>query len=67
MYIIYLYLSIYIYLYLFRAAPMACGSSWARGSTGAAAADLLHSHSNARFFFFFRATLQHIEVPRLGV
>ena len=31
---------------LFTAAPMAYGSSQARGQTGAAAAGLCHSHSN---------------------
>jgi len=33
---------------LFRAAPMAYGSSQARGLIGAAAAGLHHSHSNTR-------------------
>ena len=33
---------------LFRAAPAVYGSSQARGQTGAAAAGLYHSHSNAR-------------------
>ena len=33
---------------LFRAAPAADGSSRASGQTGAAAAGLHHSHSNAR-------------------
>ena len=32
---------------LFRATPVACGSSQARGQIGAAAAVLHHSHSNA--------------------
>ena len=31
----------------FRAAPMACGGSQARGRTGAGAASLHHSHSNS--------------------
>ena len=34
--------------FLFMATPAAYGSSWARGQTGAAAAGLHHSHSNAR-------------------
>ena len=34
---------------VFRAAPMAYGSSQARGQIRAAAASLYHSHSNARF------------------
>ena len=33
---------------LFRATPVAYGGSQARGCIGAVAADLLHSHSNAR-------------------
>ena len=33
---------------IFRAAPMAFGASHARGQIGAIAADLHHSHSNAR-------------------
>ena len=36
------------HLPLFRAAPVAYGSSWARGQIGAAAASLHHSHSNTR-------------------
>ena len=34
--------------FLFRATPVACGSSQARGWIGAAAAGLRHSHGNAR-------------------
>ena len=34
--------------FLFMATPVACGSSWARGSIGAAAAGLHHSQINAR-------------------
>ena len=33
---------------LFRAAPAAHGSSQSRGQIGAAAASLLHSHSNTK-------------------
>ena len=36
------------FFFLFRAAPMAYGSSQARGRIGAAAAGLHHSHSNTR-------------------
>ena len=36
-----------VYVCLFRAVPAACGGSQARGLTGAAAAGLQHSHSNA--------------------
>ena len=36
------------YILLFRAIPTAHGSSQARGQTRAAAAGLLHSHSNTR-------------------
>ena len=38
----------FFFFWLFRAASMACGSSWARGRTRATAASLHHSHSNAR-------------------
>ena len=38
----------YFFSLLFRAAPVAYGSSWARGRTRAAAASLCHSHSNSR-------------------
>ena len=38
---------LYRYVVFFRAAPVAYGSSQARGQIGAAAASLYHSHSNA--------------------
>ena len=38
----------YSVILLFRAAPAAYASSQARGLSGAAAASLYHSHSNAR-------------------
>ena len=38
-------LSIYLFS-LFRAAPIACGCSQAKGQIGAVVADLYHSHSN---------------------
>ena len=40
------YLNAFFFL-LFRAGPVAYGSSWARGQTGAAAVGLHHSHSKA--------------------
>ena len=45
------------FFFFFRAAPMAYGNSQARGVIGAAAASLLHSHSNARSKSQFVATL----------
>ena len=36
----------FLFSYLFRAAPVAYGSSQARGPIGAAATGLYHSHSN---------------------
>ena len=39
-------------------APMAYGSSWARGQTGAAAAGLRHSYSNAGSKPYLQPTLQ---------
>ena len=41
------FLFTFIYFLLFRAAPEAYGSSQAGGGTGATAACLHHSHSNA--------------------
>ena len=38
----------FIFLLFLRAASSAYGKSQARGQTGAAAASLCHSHSNAR-------------------
>ena len=37
-----------VYVCVFRAAPVAYGSSWARGQIRAAAAGLHYSHSNTR-------------------
>ena len=48
---------------LFRAAPVAYGSSQARGQTGAVAASLCHSHSNARSKLCLRLTLQLMATP----
>ena len=46
---IYLFIYLLIYLFLlFRVAPMAYGSSQARGRFGAMAAGLCHCHSSAR-------------------
>ena len=39
---------LFLFFFLFRAAPEAYGGSQARGQIRAAAADLHHSHSNAR-------------------
>ena len=47
-----------IYFFFFRAAPMAYGSSWARGWVSPSAAGLHYSHSNARFEPYLRHTLQ---------
>ena len=41
------FIYLFIYFWLSRAAPMAYGSSQARGQIGATAANLHHSHSNA--------------------
>ena len=41
------YVGLFCLFLLFRAAPMADGSSQARGRGGAIAAGLSHSHSNA--------------------
>ena len=41
-------LSLSFFLSLFRAAPVACGGSQARGHIGATAAGLRHSHSNIK-------------------
>ena len=39
----------FLFFLLFRAVPMACGGSQARGLIGAVAIGLHHSHSNAGF------------------
>ena len=44
--------------FFFMAAPAACRSAQARGPTGAAAAGLRYSHSNARSELHLRPTLQ---------
>ena len=38
---------LFVCFLLFRAEPVACGGSQARGQIGAIAPDLQHSHSNA--------------------
>ena len=43
-----LFIYLFIYLFIFRTAPVAYGSSQARGQIRAASAILHHSHSNAR-------------------
>ena len=48
----------FVLFLLFRATPTAYGSSQARGKIGAAAANLCHSHSNARSELCLQPTLQ---------
>ena len=59
--LIFIYLFI-IYLLLFRAAPMAYGSSQARGWTRDAAAGLHHSHSNIRSKLHLQPTPQQYQI-----
>ena len=47
----------------FRAAPMACGGSQARGLIGAVATGLHHSHSNARSELHLQPTPQLTAMP----
>ena len=65
------YINIAFYFLLFRAAPTACGGSQARGPVQATAAslhhtiqaiaaDLCHSHSNARSEPCLRPTPQYM-------
>ena len=53
---------LFIYLLLFRAIPMAYGGSQDRGPIGVIAADLYHSHSNARSEPHLRPTPQLMAV-----
>ena len=53
----------YLFIYFFRAAPMACGGSQARGQIGTVAAGLHHSHSNVGSEPCLRPTLQLMAVP----
>ena len=46
------------FLLLFRAAPVAYGSSQAKGRIGAAAASLCHRHNNARSEPYLQPTPQ---------
>jgi len=48
---------------LFRAAPVAYGSSQARGQTGATASHLHHSHSHVRFEPHLQPTPQFTATP----
>ena len=48
----------FLFVCFFRAAPVAYGSSQARGQIGAATAGLHHSHSNTRSELYLRPTLQ---------
>ena len=45
-------------MFLFRAAPMAYGSSQARGGIRATTANLRHSHSSVRYKLRLQPTLQ---------
>ena len=55
---------IYIpFFLLFRATPVAYGSSWARGQTGATAAGLYHSHSSAGSKSLLQPTPQLTATP----
>ena len=38
----------HLFFLLFRAVPVVCGTSQAKGRIGAVASGLCHSHSNAR-------------------
>ena len=54
---------LFFFLRLFRVTPVAYGGSWARGSTGAAAAGLHHSDSNARSEPCLWPTLELMTMP----
>ena len=47
-FILFYFIDLLVYFCLFRAAPMACGASQARGRIGAIAAGLHHSHRSTR-------------------
>ena len=51
----------FFFFFLFRAAAMAYGSSQAKGGTGAA--DLHHSHSNARYELHLQLMPQLVAMP----
>ena len=53
----------FFFFFLFRAIPVACGRSWARGHIGAKAVSLHHSHSNARSKMYLQPTLQLRAMP----
>ena len=59
----FLFPSLSFFFLLFRATPMACGSSQARGLIGATAASLPHSHSNARSELHLQPTPQLTATP----
>ena len=54
-----------LFVVFFRATPEVYGSSQARGSIGAAAAGLHHSHSNTRSEPCLQPTLQREAAPDL--
>ena len=59
-----LFNSFFIFIfYVFRAAPMAYGSSQARGQIRVVAASLYHSHSNVGSEPRLRPTLQLMATP----
>ena len=61
-----LYLFIYLFIHsflLFRVTPRAYGNSQARGSIGAAAAGLCHSHRNTRSKLCLQPTPQLTAMP----
>ena len=60
--VLFTYLSIHPSIF-FRATPTAYGSSQARGSIGAGAASLHHSHSNTRPKLCLRPTPQLMAMP----
>ena len=58
-----LLLLLYYYYLLFRAAPVGHGGSQARSRIGAVAANLRHSHSNARSKLHLGPTPQLMATP----
>ena len=65
LFLLYIYIHIYIYFFfgLFRATPTTYVSSQARGWIRATAANLNHSHSNARSKSHLQPALQLIAMP----
>ena len=63
--ILYMYMYIFFCLFAFSRAAPTYGGSQARGLIRAAAADLRHSHSNARSEPHLRSTPQLMAMPDL--